>query len=276
MLIFERYTWWIGAMIGLALFLAVASQVGFLNPFQSVFLQVTAPVENGVSAVVRPAATFVTDATEIGSLREENRQLRLENEALRNELVGLAQVSAEVEELRSALGIIGESGEQEFEAASIVTRDASPFTDVIRIDKGSDHGIREGMVVLSTQGSLVGTVTEVFANRSSVRLISDSRSAVNAQITNTAIDGNVRGTATKSVKMELARGNISIGDEVVTSGVGGNYPRGLPIGTVVSAEGTAQDMYLDVTVEPRVRLSTLGNVLVNTAFDPTRQFLETQ
>lgn len=276
MLIFQRYTWWVAAMIGLALFLAVASQVGVLGPFQQIFVRVTSPIESGLNAVVQPVGAFVRDAGRIRSIQEENRQLRLENEELRNQIVQMEHDEAELVELREALNIIGDSGDQTFEAATVVTRDASPFTDVIRINKGSNHGIRPGMVVMSTQLSLVGTVTDTLPGRASVRLISDSRSAVNAMIANTAIDGSVRGTATRSVTMEMARGNISPGDEVVTSGVGGNYPRGLPIGQVVEVSGTTQDLELDVTIEPRVRLSTLGTVLVDTSFDPNRGILETQ
>jgi rod shape-determining protein MreC len=276
MLIFQRYTWWVGAMIGLALFLAVASQLGALGPFQGAFLRITSPIERSVNFFVQPIGAFLQDAGNIRELRRENQELRLENESLRNRMIEIQHDEAELQELRAALNIMGDSGERSFEAASVVMRDSYPFTDVVRINKGSNHGIRRGMVVLSTQLSLVGTVTEVFPGHANVRLISDSRSAVNAIIANTAIDGSVRGTATRQVKMEMARGNISPGDEVVTSGVGDNYPRGLPIGRVVEVSGTPQDLELDITIEPRVRLSTLGTVLVETSFDPTRQALEGQ
>jgi rod shape-determining protein MreC len=273
MLIFQRYSWWAGAMVALALFIAIASQVGLLSPIQGLFLRVTSPIESGMSSLVRPIATFVNDAGRIRSLQEENRALLLENEQLRNRIVELQLEAAEIDDLRQALGIIGEGGEDTFEAASVVTRDRTPGTDVVFINKGSSDGIRAGMVVLSAQGTLVGTVTGVESGRATVRLISDSRSAVSAQILNTAIDGSVRGSATRAVKLELARGTISVGDEVVTSGVGGNYPRGLPIGTVVEVQGTPQDVNPNVTIEPHVRLGTLDTVLVLTSFNPTRQAL---
>ncbi|MDZ7727101.1 MAG: rod shape-determining protein MreC [Dehalococcoidia bacterium] len=156
----------------------------------------------------------------------------------------------------------------------MVSRDASSFTDVVHINKGSGAGLEPGMVVLSTEGSLVGTVTDVLPTRASVRLISDSRSAVNARVLGTDIDGSVRGSATKTVHLELARGNINEGDEIVTSGVGANYPPGLPIGMVSNVQGTPQDMFLQVTIDPHVRLATLRTVLVNTSFDPSREQLE--
>ncbi len=274
MFILERYTWWVAAMAALALFLAIAGQVGVLSPMQGTFLRVTGPVEGSMNAFIRPVGDFITDLREIGSLREENRQLRLENEELRNDVVRLQQEAAEVSELQAALGVIGQSDDRTFEAASILRSDTSPFSDVVYIDRGSDDGLRNGMVVLSPQGSLVGTVTETFSTQSAVRLISDSRSAVNAQIVGTDIDGIVTGTATRTVQMEMARGNISVDDEVVTTGAGGNYPRDLPIGRVVDVEGSAQDLELDIEIEPRVRLSTLRTVLVDTSFEPARELLE--
>jgi len=275
MLIFQRYTWWLGAMLGLAVLMTAASQVGFLGPFQGAFVRVVAPLESGMHAIVTPVADVLSGAGNVREIQEENQRLRLQLEELQNEVVSLRQQAEQAEDLRQALGIIGDNSEQQFELASVVSRDASPFTDVVRIDKGSNDGIRSGMVVRSAQGSLVGTVVQVFATRSSVRLISDARSAVNAQILGSEIDGSVQGTPTRTIKLQLARGTINVGDQVVTSGVGDNYPRGLPIGTVKQVAGTPQDIFLDVTIEPHVRLSTLETVLIDTSFDPSRRALET-
>lgn len=262
-------------MLGLAVLMTAAGQVGVLGPFQGAFVRLVGPLESGMTAVVTPVADVLSGAGNLREIQSENQRLRLELEELQNEVVTLRQQADQADDLREALGIIGDNAEQQFELASVVSRDASPFTDVVRIDKGSGDGIRTGMVVRSAQGSLVGTVVEVFATRSAVRLISDARSAVNAQILGSDIDGSVQGTATRTVKFQLARGAMNVGDQVVTSGVGDNYPRGLPIGTVKEVEGTPQDIFLDVTIEPHVRLSTLETVLIDTSFDPSRRALET-
>lgn len=257
-------------MVGLALLLAVAGQFGALSPFQGIFLNVASPVESVLTAVFRPVAIVLSKADEISDLEEANRRLRLENESLRAQLLEKEQQTTELVELREALGIVSEAAEWAPVAASVVSRDPSPFSDVVRINQGSSAGIRSGMVVLSAGGSLVGTVTDVFGDQAFVRLITDSRSAVNAQVFETKIDGSLKGTAKKELQLALAQGDITVGDTVVTSGVGDNYPAGLPIGRVSAVSGSAQDVFRNVKVEPSVRMSTLRTVLVLTGFQTSR------
>jgi rod shape-determining protein MreC len=270
MLIFSRYTWWVGAMVGLALFLAVAGQIGVLNPFQGAFLKVTSPVSNAFTGVFRPVAALLSDAGNLRELQVENRELRLENEQLRVQLVDLQRDAERVNELEEALGILEETGDQTRVAASIVSRVSTSFDAVVSINRGSNHGIRNGMVVLSSKGTLIGTVTKTFGDSSFVRLISDSRSKVNAEVQQSKVAGIVRGNPGRTLTFDLAQADVKVGDTIVTSGLGGNYPAGLPIGRVSEVSGTTQDLYRKVTIEPAVRLSTATTVLVLTSFIPQR------
>ena len=126
------------------------------------------------------------------------------------------------------------------------------------------------MVVLSAQGTLIGTVTKTFPGSAFVRLISDSRSKVNAEVQESKVDGIIRGTPGRGLTFDLAHAEIKAGDTIITSGLGGNYPPGLPIGKVSTVSGTSQDLFRNVTVEPFVRLSTATTVLVLTSFTPQR------
>src|SRR5687768_2599210 len=156
MLVFQRYSWWLGTMVAFAFFLAVASQMGALSPFQNVFLRVTAPFEGVLTGASRPFAEFVGGVGDSGDLREENDQLRIENEQLRNQLAELQEQGQRVRELEQALNITrGDAGGSRV-AASVVHRDLSPFSDVVSIDRGSKDGIKNGMVVVSAQGTLLG------------------------------------------------------------------------------------------------------------------------
>ena len=276
MLIFSRYTWWVATMIGLAMLLADVGQTGLLNPFQGLFLRVTSPIESVLTGVFRPVATFLTDAGNLNELQDENARLRVENEELRNRVTSLQQDAEQVEELRKALGVAQNTEAGTKLAASVVHRDSSPFTDVISIDRGSSDGVKAGMVVLSSQGSLMGTVTEVTSKNAFVRLITDSKSKVASQIQETKADGIIKGSPNRNLSLDLAvsQATINVGDMVVTSGLGGNYPAGLPIGRVSEVSGSAQDLYKKVTVEPLVRVSTARTVLVLTSFTPQRIGLE--
>lgn len=255
-------------MIGLALLLAVMTEVGLLNPFQGIFLRASAPVERLFTGIFSPVANLLSSAGEIDDIRAENARLRLENEALRNRVTDLEQNEQRIQELEQALGITqgAEAGTREI--ANIVHRDSSSFTNVVTIDIGANKGVVPGMVVLSSQGTLIGTVTQVVGDISFVRLITDSRSKVSATVEATGAEGIVQGTPNRTLTLELAQGEIKVGDTLVTAGLGGNFPRGIPIGEVKEISGTNQDLFKKVTVEPRVRISTVDTVLVDTSFVP--------
>ena len=120
----------------------------------------------------------------------------------------------------------------------------------------------------------MGTVTKVSGETSFVRLITDSRSKVRAEIAGTGAEGIVKGTPDRGLVLDLAQGDIKVGDTVVSSGLGGNYPKGIPIGVVSEVTGTSQDLYKKVTIQPLVRLGTATTVLVNISFIPERLSLE--
>jgi rod shape-determining protein MreC len=270
MLIFSRYSWWVGAMVALAVLLAVASQFGVLSPLQGAFLTVTSPIEKGLGSIFRPVATFLSDAGSLNELQEENRRLRLENEALQNEVAGLRLSGERVRELEQALDILeAETGQVKL-AANVVHRNSSPFTDVLSIDRGANDGIRTGMVVLSSQGTLLGTVTSVTANRSFVRLITDSTSRVAAETVETRFDGIVKGAANRQLYFDFAQADVKVGDIIVTSALTGRFPQGIPIGRVAEVSGTAQDLFRTVRLETLVRVSTVRTVIVLLSFAPAQ------
>jgi len=274
MVIFSRYTWWIGAMVGLALLLTLFSAVGILTPFQGVFLRVASPFENALSAVFDPVASFLSDIGNVNDLRNENARLRLENEQLQNKVTSLQEESQQVAELQAALGVQQSGGAAKKVAANVVAHDTSPGVDVISIDKGSGSGIKVGMTVLSSGGTLMGTVTKVTGANAFVRLVTDTRSKVNARTLETQASGVIEGTLNRGLSFGLSQQEVNVGDTLVTSGLGGNYPPDIPIGKVSAVSGTPQDLFRTVTVEPTVRLSTVRTVLVNTSFIPQSINLE--
>lgn len=275
MLIFSRYSWWVGAMVGLALLTAVLSQTGLLNPIQGVVLRITNPIERAATGFFRPIATLLSDAGSLNELQDENRRLRLENEQFQVQIADLERQTERLKELEEALKIPAAAGNV-LVPANIVHRNSTPFTDTISIDQGSNKGIKSGMVVLSAQGTLIGTVTATTATRAFIRLVTDASSRVASQVLETKVIGSVEGAAERKLAFKFAESgdDIAVGDTIVTSGLGGNYPSGVLIGRVSAISGTPQDLFRNVLVEPTVRLSTAQTVLVNTSFIPERIGLE--
>lgn len=269
MLIFSRYSWWAGAMVALAILLTGASQFGALRPFQGIFLAVITPFEEAAGAVFRPIAGMLTDAGDIGRLRDENRRLRLDNERLQNENTSLQQAEERVAELESILQIAQTRGADEKRLpANVVQRDSPPFTDVISIDVGSGDGIKVGMVVLSAQGTLMGTVTTVLPTRSFVRLITDTKSKVAAEVESTKFEGIVQGTPGRGLEFALVDADVKVDDIIVTSSLTGRFPAGIPIARVSEVSGSPTDISRKVKLDPLVRVSGARTVLVITSFLP--------
>ena len=269
MLTLNRYSYWVGAMIALAVLLAVVGRAGLLDPVQDAFLRVTGPLEEGTSSVFSPVASFFSDIGDIDRLQEENRRLLIENETLRNENAALRSDSALLDEYAEALGVVTADPSAERLAAGVLSRIQGPLTREVRIDRGANHGVAEGNPVLSVQGTLIGTVTEALPSSSFVRLLTDSRSSVAAQVRGSPADGIARGDG-GALNFDLVEGDVSIGDIIVTSGLGGTYPPDIPLGEVTAVLGDSQDPFPTVRLQTPVRISTTRTVLVVTSFVPAR------
>ncbi len=269
MLIFTRYTYWAGAMVALAVFFGVVGRTGALEPVQDVFLRATGPLEDGLSATFRPVAGFLDDVRDLDRLQGENRDLLVENETLRNEIAALQGDALRIADLEAALNITSGDPSAERLAAGVMSRTQGPLTSQLRIDKGTNDGIAEGNVVISVQGTLLGTVTRALASSSFVRLVMDSRSSVAGQVLGSTADGIVKGDG-RDMSFSLVEGDVNVGDTIVTSGLGGTYPPDLRIGEVSEVLGDLQDPFPRVRLDPTVRISTTRTVLVITSFVPDR------
>ncbi len=269
MLLFSRYTYWAGAMVALALLLAVVGRTGLLDPAQDIFLRAASPVEGGLSSAFGPVARFFHDVRRLDHLQEENRLLRSENETLRNENAALRGDVRRLADLEEALGIAAADPSAERLAASVLSRIQGPLTRQLRIDKGTGDGVTVGNPVLSVQGTLLGTVTKALSASSFVRLVADSRSRVAAQVLGTPADGIVKGDG-RALTFDLVEGDVNPGDVIVTSGLGGAYPPDIPVGEVTEVLGDSQDPFPTVRLEAAVRISTTRTVLVMISFTPSR------
>jgi rod shape-determining protein MreC len=268
MVIFSRYTWWVGAMAGLAMLVTLMGQVGVLGPVQGMYLTLTGPLDRGLSSIFSPVAGVLSDIGDLQEIRDQNRALRLENEQLRNQLVQLEADKERIAQLEAALGIADARPDEQLVFANVVNRQATPFTETISIDRGSGDGMRVGMIVLSAQGTLIGSVTEVFRDRSFVRTIRDSRSRVASQVIETGVEGVVSGTANRELRLQLAQGAVTVGETVVTSALSGRFLPNIPIGKVTAVSGSPQDLSPTVTIDPSVRIADVSTVIVITSFLP--------
>ena len=266
----SRTAVWTVTLFALGVFLIVVSRVGALSPLENAVLAVTSPAQEALRSAAEPAADFFSSLGEGNQLKDENRRLRAENDRLSAEAARLKENEIRLQELRQLLQVKESRPEQEFLAANIFARDPGNLREVVAIDRGRSDGLREGMVVMTEGGSLVGRVTKLLDDYAWVTLITDPDSAVSAMVQETRAQGVVAGSYSRRLTMEFLRQGavVDAGNVVVTSGVGGNFPPGLLIGRVVAVESARQEVFKDVSVEPVASLSRLETVLVLTSFAP--------
>lgn len=152
-------------------------------------------------------------------------------------------------------------------AAQIVHVAADPFTHKVVIDKGSTQGLVAGAPVIDGHG-LLGQVVRVFPFASEVNLLDDPKQAVPVLNNRTGERSLVYGDsqnprgAELEVRFLASTADVAVGDTFVTSGVGGIYPAGLPVGTVSKVEKRSNTAFLRVELAPAAQLMSVSHVLV--------------
>ena len=191
-------------------------------------------------------------------LQEEVEQLRARNAEL-EEQAGSAERLQELLDLRSSYDLQSVSG-------TIVSGSNDSWSSTVTIDRGSASGVTSGMPVMTSAG-VIGQVVSCGPSSSTVRLLSDEGSSISALVQSTRSHGMLTGSATGEVKLELVSStqDVQVGDSIVTSGLGGVFPKGLPIGEVVSVTNNPGELYLDIVVELYADTGSSEEVLVITS-----------
>jgi rod shape-determining protein MreC len=177
-----RLIWWFATVAAVSFFTVVLSQAGALDPLRNLTLTVSAPIEDGIRHAASPLSDIYEGIADRGDLVRDNERLREENELLAQQIADQQAAQTRIRELEDALGVKERNPDFTFAVGNVFARDPSSLKRVIAINLGTADGIDEGMVVLSRNGSLVGTISLALADYSWVRLINDPDSAVNAQI----------------------------------------------------------------------------------------------
>lgn len=201
-------------------------------------------------------------------LEAENQALREENARLREEKARLIGVLQENARLREMVGFQRQHPQLEVSPARVVGRDISPYFRVLNLEIESDADIEVRMPVVAAEG-VVGQVHRVDGRVAQVVLVSDPRSHIDAISQRNRTLGTVQGLGHRSDYLAQAayvteRDDLEVGDEMVTSGLGGVFPQDLRIGRVTSVEAGSDGMFQEVLVEPSVDVSRLREVFVVT------------
>ena len=217
----------------------------------------TAPIEL-VSAV---GSFFSTQA----ALVEENQRLREKALAYSHDAQRYEAAQAEVEQLRKLVGVV-ERLEVRVIPAEVMYRGRDPYSHKLFVDRGSTHGVHPGSPVTDESG-VIGQVTRVHPLLSEVTLATDRDQAIPVQVVRNglravAFGGGVSGAL--ELRFMAANADIQTNDRLVTSGIDGTYPPGLPVATVTRIEKDAENAFARVVCRPSAGVDRGRFVLVLT------------
>ncbi len=237
------------------------------------------------SALVTVATPFRWAFTKIGEgltgfslyfqtledLRAENEALRAELDEYQNLVYDAELMKEKNEFLSSFLGIKEENVDFMFENATVVGRESTNYRTVFTLSKGTLHGIKADMPIITPDG-LVGRITEVGVTWSKAVLLTETANAVGAYIERSGVLGVVEGTyelrtegLCQMVYIE-PDSDIRVGDKVISSGVGGVYPRGLMIGKVKEIKLDEISRTLIAVIEPSADLDAISELMIVTEY----------
>lgn len=238
------------------------SETGILHSARRVTLSATAPFARAGETMASPFAAVGDWVSSLGISRSDISELQSQNEELRARLAELEEARQENERLR-ALVQFAEERKLTKLGARVIGRPTSAWEGVIVIDRGSADGIVVGMPVLAPQG-LVGQIEEVAQNSARVRLITDQESGVASMVQRNRAVGVVRGSIDRTLSMDfVSKEEVpEVGDLIITSGLGGIYPKGLVVGDVIAVDARRADLYPRITLSSRVPVDKLEEVLV--------------
>lgn len=260
-------------LIAATLLAIVLHEVGYLQPVEDIVLRLITPVQRRFSALAHTVGETLQTLRDLGTLRQENARLRRENDALTIENVQLKEAEAENERLRHLLDFARANPTYDYRGGEVVARvighDPSIYLDFIVIDLGERQGVRSGMPVVTERG-LVGRVAQVHDTTAEVLLITDVNSAVTALVQNSRATGVVRGMAGGGLLLDQVPQDVAMheGEIVITSGMGGVFPKGLVIGQISKVYQQDYEMFQQARVRPTVDFRNLEQVLVITNFAP--------
>ncbi len=247
-------------------------ETGPIHGARSVMSTITSPVRYAGSVIASPFSALGNIFANLTASTETLSELKAENEELTARVAELAEAEATAERLEALLDLQS-TYDLQSTAARIVGESSDAWSRTVTIDKGSSDGLAINMPVCNSAG-VIGQIIEVSSSTSTVRLITDENSGVSAMVQSTRAQGILQGQADGSLRLEYVsvEADVQEGDIIVTSGIGGTYPKGLLLGTVSSVTRPDNATYYTIVVTPATSdTETNEEVLVITSLTDDQQ-----
>jgi rod shape-determining protein MreC len=245
---------------------------GGLHAIQRGAGEVLSPLEEGAARVFKPFSDFAGWIGDVVDAKKENKQLKTEVETLRGQLAQLATDKREAEQLKAIMKVSANLPQDaQTVTARVIAHSPTVWYSTLAIDKGRSDGIRTNDPVI-TAGGLAGTVVSTTSGTAQVSLITDSSSAVSAEV----MPGGVAGVVKPEIggrqlildyipkNSHLRRGQIVVTSGFKSGALQSLFPRNIPIGKVGSVNQDELEVYQRVRVQPYADLRDMDFVQVVT------------
>lgn len=252
-------------LLAVILFVLLVSSIGKnrdFGPWQKVGVELFAPIQKGIVFIQRGIAAFGHDYIYLVGVQKENRLLRKEIERLRSKNNEYREAIIANIRFKKLLNF-KETVPLPLLSAEVVGYDPTVWFKTMIISRGSDDGLQRGMAVISADG-VVGQIISVSLHYAKVLLITDRNSAVDVIVQRSRVRGVLKGESGGVCSLDYVgiRDDVKPGDIVICSGVGGIFPKGLPVGRVIKAKSSRPGLFQDIEVVPCVNISDIEEALV--------------
>lgn len=239
----------------------VGRQNESLQP-QGLTLEIVASLQNIVTRSAEGVESFWRGYFYLVGAREENQKLHTSLDLARANLTALREAELANKRLKKLLDF-KQSLEPPIIAGNVVASNPNAWFKTVVIDKGERDGLRTGQPVV-TQNGAVGRVVELALHYAKVLLLIDYNSSLDAMVQRTRVRGILAGNSTSICRLKyvLKHDDLVEGDVLITSGLGGVFPKGLKLGTVIRVKKMDHGLFLEVDVRPAVNFNKLEEVLI--------------
>ena len=252
------------AYLALAVVLMIADhRGGYGQAVRQRFSLVSAPLWWLASSPVRVYDAASENLRLSSQLKDDNERLHKALEITQARLHRLDAVAEENLRLRQLLG--GTRGYRlNVQMVSIVDIDLDPYRQRIVLDAGSDNGVRIGQALIDS-GGVLGQVVEVSAHRATALLLTDADHAVPVQVARSGLRTIAYGVG-RTDRLDLPNipqsADVQVGDLLVTSGIGGGFPAGFPVGVVTALHPDNTRLFIVAEAKPAAHLDNGAEVLL--------------
>lgn len=235
--------------------------------FNNVITSIVSPVQKFFSAIGNKYQEFIDGFVSKDDLIAENKNLNKRILELEEQNRDYTITKNENEQLKKMLDFKEENKDLNLTAARVIAKEQGNWFNQFKIDKGTNDGIENNMAVISDQG-VVGYISSAGTTSSLVVSIIDPGSSLGAQVVRsgdiTIVEGDTEYLKKGLCKMSYISSNsvVMVGDSIVTSGLGGVYPKGILIGKVKEVTTDVHGISQNATIEPAVNFEKISEVFV--------------